>query len=168
MNALPRSALAVLLAAALVAPLARPASAPAGAAPGCVTTDEAKAAGSDESGPPRFSAAFRRTSITLDVSLDGMDGRKLPISIEDVCKVPPKLVNEAKQLSGTDGVAFVYSSTRIVKGGHVVAKRRRKAELSGADTAAVVARLAQTRDWSKDEDGTAVPTFRASRIDLTD
>jgi hypothetical protein len=42
--------------------------------------------------------------LTLDVSLDGIDGRELPIAIEEVCDVPKALRKQAAQLAGGDGV----------------------------------------------------------------
>jgi hypothetical protein len=69
----------------------------------CVAAEEAKAAGDnggeDEDAPPKFSRAFWRRVFSLDVSLDGIDGHELPISIEEVSDVPRAYVREARQLA---------------------------------------------------------------------
>lgn len=69
----------------------------------CVAADEAKVAGDsggeDEDAPPKFSRAFYKRVFSLDVSLDGMDGHELPVSIEEVCDVPRAYAREARQLA---------------------------------------------------------------------
>jgi hypothetical protein len=46
---------------------------------------------------PTFSDAFYTITITLDASVDGLNGNELPISIEGVCDVPMNLASEAAQ-----------------------------------------------------------------------
>src|SRR5258708_6516822 len=78
----------------------------------CVSADESRAhvAGDDgggggEEAAPTFSAAFYARTFTLDSSLDGVDGKQLPVSIEQVCDLPASLSPQAAQLAGADGVA---------------------------------------------------------------
>ena len=40
--------------------------------------------------------------------------------------------------------------------------------LAGADSVSLTARLIRPAQWRQDEDGEPVPTFRASRADITD
>jgi hypothetical protein len=40
--------------------------------------------------------------------------------------------------------------------------------LAGADSVSVKAQLLRPAQWRQDEDGLAVPTFRTSRVDITD
>jgi hypothetical protein len=166
-----RQALACLLAGALVLGAAPGASAgtdkPAGTR--CVAAEEAviRPAGSDE-GPPKFTAAFYRHMYTLDVSLDGADGKELPISIETVCDVPKSLRKQAVQLSGSDGVARVLQRTQIWQDGALLSGTDATTALDGADTATMRVRLIKPPKWSEDEDGEPLPTFRTGRIEITD
>jgi hypothetical protein len=63
-----------------------------------------EAGGTDEGAPPRFNSAFYARTITLDASLDGVDGKQLPISIEEVCDIPKALAKQSVQLAGADGI----------------------------------------------------------------
>ena len=122
----------------------------------------------DEDAPPKFSAAFYRLVFTLDVSMDGADGRELPISIEEVCDIPKRRAKEAAQLAGADGVALLLPRTQVFQEGKRVTGKKVAAALDGADTATLTVRLARPRAWRKDEDGNPVATFRTRRIDITD
>jgi hypothetical protein len=130
--------------------------------------DEARVNGSDEDGPPRFSPAFYGRTITLDASLDGLEGRALPLAIEEVCDVPTALRREAAQLAGADGIALVRSTTVVRLSGKRLQGRAATAALGDADTAVLRVRLAQPRDWRADEEGGRLPTFTARRIKITD
>jgi hypothetical protein len=135
----------------------------------CVAAEEASihVAGSDE-GPPKFTAAFYRHMYSLDVSLDGADGKELPISIETICDVQKKLRKQAAQLPGSDGVARVLQRTQIWQDGTLLSGSDATTALDGADTATMRVRLTKPSTWSKDEDGDPLPTFRAGRIEITD
>jgi hypothetical protein len=166
-----RQALACLLAGALLLGAAPGAGAgtdkPAGKH--CVAAEEAviRPAGSDE-GPPKFTPAFFRHMYSLDVSLDGADGKELPISIETVCDVPKSLSKQAAQLAGSDGVARVLQRTQIWQDGSQLTGEDATTALDGADTATMRVRPIKPSKWSKDEDGEPIPTFRAGRIEITD
>ena len=144
-----------------------PSSAPA--AGRCIGAEEARvhAAGQDE-GPPRFTPAFYRRLLVLDVSLDGADGAELPISIEDVCNVPKRLRKQAVQLAGGEGVALLLPRTTVWNGSTEVPPANVPGALDGADTASLRVRLRQPSAWREDEDGNRVPTFRTGRITITD
>jgi hypothetical protein len=135
----------------------------------CVAAEEAviHVAGSDE-GPPKFSPAFYRHMYNIDVSLDGADGKELPISIETICDVPKKLRKQAAQLSGSDGIARVLQRTQVWQDGAQLTGEDATTALDGADTATIRVRLTKPPTWSKDEDGEPLPTFRAGRIEITD
>jgi hypothetical protein len=141
----------------------------AAAAQRCIdgSADEASIAGSDE-GPPKFKAAFFRRVMTLDASTDGVDGKDLPISIEEICGLPRSLEKQAAQLVGNDGVALTTSRTVVVKDGQRLASATKLVELDGADTVRIKARLLTRARWKVDEDGEPVPTFAASRVVITD
>jgi hypothetical protein len=188
------AAAVLLLLIPVVAVLGRPGAATA--ATNCVGSNEARASGSDEDGPPKFSDAFYRLSLSLDVSLDGLEGQEaslagsdteqtpttqeppatqnpaksleLPVSIEDVCRVPRRLKTQGQQLSGTDGVALVSSATRVVKDHRALTGTERTDELGGADTATIIGRLLRPRRWRQDDDGEPIPTFNARRVTITD
>ena len=84
-----------------------------------VGAEEARAhgAGEDE-GPPKFTAAFYRHLLTLEVSLDGADGSQLPISIEEeVRDVPRRLRKQAARLAGGDGIAVLLRRTTVWQDG---------------------------------------------------
>jgi hypothetical protein len=135
----------------------------------CVTAEEASAhAADDEDAPPRFTAAFYARIITLEASLDGLDGKQLPLSIEDVCDVPASLKSQAVQLAGADGVALLSASTSVSLGKTHLRGSAATNAVAGADTATLRVRLAPQRSWAADEDGTKVPTFNARRITITD
>jgi hypothetical protein len=141
----------------------------AGAASHCVGAQEARAhgAGEDE-GPPKFTAAFYRRLLTLEVSLDGADGSQLPISIEDVCDVPRRLRKQAAQLAGGDGIALLLRRTTVWQDGTQLIGEDAAVAIDGADTAFLRVRLQRRPSWRKDEDGEPVPTFRTGRIEITD
>ena len=170
---------------ALVVALGQPPSAPA-AAPAwasgsdqpagknCVAAEEASAraagdsGGENEGAPPKFSPAFYARTLTLDASLDGIDGRELPISIEEVCDVPKALRRQAAQLAGADGVALLLPRTSVWQGRTRLEAPAATTALDGADTAVLRVRLARRRAWREDEDGSQVATFRTRRIEITD
>jgi hypothetical protein len=130
--------------------------------------DEARVNGGDEDGPPRFSPAFYGRTITLDASLDGLEGGGLPLAIEEVCDVPKALAHEAAQLAGADGIAIVRPTTIVRLSGKRLQGRAATAALGDADTAVLRVRLAQPRNWRADEEGERLPTFTARRIKITD
>jgi hypothetical protein len=109
-----------------------------------------------------------RFSFAIEASLDGFEGESLPISIETICRVRRRLQREAAQLAGADGVAVILPRTRVVKDRRTLQDPQRTEELAGADTATLRARLLRPTEWQENEDGDPVPTFRASRIDITD
>jgi len=149
----------------------RPSGSNAPAAKNCVLADEARVQAAGDSGeetPPKFSRAFYKRTFMLDTSVDGIDGRSLPISIEEVCGVPKALAKEAGQLPGTDGVALVYSNTSIWQDGTRLRGDAATNAIAGADTATLKARLGNPKHWRTDEDGNRVPTFVTRRIDITD
>jgi hypothetical protein len=165
------AAVGVLLAAAPAA-AAYGTDQPAGKS--CVAAEEARvhaagdSGGEDEDAPPKFSAAFYRRVLTLDVSLDGMDGRELPISIEEVCEVPKSLKKQAAQLAGGDGVALIRSGTTVWEGESQIVGPAVQTAIDGADTALLRVRLARPRVWREDEDGDKIATFRTRRMEITD
>lgn len=135
----------------------------------CVGAEEAGVhAADDEGAPPKFSVAFYRHAFTLDASLDGLDGKQLPISIEEVCDVPKALAKQASQLAGTDGVALLSPSTGVWLGRTQLQGDAAVTALGSADTARLRVRLAPRRRWAEDEDGDKVPTFTTRRITITD
>lgn len=142
---------------------------PAPAAGHCVGAEEAlvHAAGED-GGPPRFTPAFYRRLLVLEVSLDGADGAELPISIEEVCNVPKRLRRQAAQLSGGEGVAVLLARTTVWRGAAQVPPEDVAGALDGADTASLRVRLRPPSAWRSDEDGNRVPTFRTGMIEITD
>jgi hypothetical protein len=125
-------------------------------------------AGTD-AGPPRFSRSFLRVWFSMDASTDGFQSPpQLPISIEGVCGLPRRLSKQGDQLSGTSGIAVVASSTQVWKDGQRLSGPTRLAELDGADTVTLKARLRRPKRWLQDEDGNPAPTFSTRRIDITD
>jgi hypothetical protein len=146
------------------------AGAPAAAAPSahhCVGGEEARAAGED-GGTPTFTAALRHQTLTLEVSLDGLDGPRLPMAIEAVCGMPAGLKHAAAQLAGDDAVALLSTRTTVVADGEALHGLAALVPLAEADTARVRGRLAPPSVWQDDEDGDAIPTFTAGRITVTD
>lgn len=142
---------------------------PAPAAGRCVGAEEAVVhASGEDGGPPRFTPAFYRRLLVLEVSLDGADGAELPISIEEVCNVPRRLRRQAAQLSGGEGVALLLARTTVWRGAAQVPPERVAGALDGADTASLRVRLRKPSAWREDEDGNRVPTFRTGRIEITD
>jgi hypothetical protein len=148
------------------------------AAKDCVSAEEAGAhvagndneagGGGEEGAAPTFTAAFYARTFTLDASLDGTDGKQLPISIEEVCDIPKSLGEQALQLAGADGVALVSTHTRVWLDRKRLEGRAAATALDGADTAVLRVRLAPQRRWSEDEDGNTVVTFTTRRITITD
>jgi hypothetical protein len=170
-------AFAVALGGATPAPASNPVSASGSDQPvghNCVSAEEASvraagdSGGEDEGAPPKFSPAFQKRVFTIDVSLDGVDGRELPVSIEEVCDIPKADAKEAGQLAGADGVALLLPHTSVWEGTTRLNGTAADAALAGADTATLRVRLAPRRSWRKDEDGSPVATFRAGRIEVTD
>ena len=139
----------------------------------CVGAEEATARAADdgnedEGAAPKFSSAFYTRTLTLDASLDGLDGKQLPMSIEEVCDVPKALTKQAAQLAGTDGIALLSTSTTVWLDRKVLQGDAATTALDGADTAVLRVHLAPQRRWGEDEDGDKVPTFTARRITITD
>jgi hypothetical protein len=102
------------------------------------------------------------------VSIDGLDGEDLPISIEEVCDVPKRLRKQAAQLAGGDGVALLLAKTTVWQGDTQVTGDDIATAIEGADTAAIRGRLTRPPAWREDEDGAPIPTFRAGRVEITD
>jgi hypothetical protein len=136
----------------------------------CVVAEEATvhAAGDGSEAPPKFTTAFYRRRITLEVSLDGADGKQLPISIEQLCDIPKPLKKQATQLAGTDGIGLIYATTNVFMGTTQVPSADVTTAIDGADTATLRARLARPAHWREDEDSNKVPTFVLYRVDITD
>jgi hypothetical protein len=164
--------LAALLLAVNFGATALPISARAGdppAAKNCVGAEEASAhAAGDDEASPKFSRAMFRRRFTLDVSLDGADGREVPISIEDVCGLPKRRAKEAAALAGNDGIALLRPRTQVWLDGTRLSGTDAATAIDGADTAILRVRLVRRRSWREDEDGDLIPTFRTGRIDITD
>ena len=171
-----RLSLVVLLAAAsVVSSPALPAHAGSDRAAGanCIgeegeDADEARAAEDEDDRPPRFSPAFSGRTITLDASLDGLEGRALPLAIEEVCDVPGALAHEAAQLAGADGIALVRATTVVRRDGKRLLGKAATAALGDADTAVLRVRLAPPSSWRAGEEDGRLPTFTARRIKITD
>jgi hypothetical protein len=162
------TAAVVLAAGVVVAGGFQPSSA-AAAKTYCVGAEEARVHSSGEDGgPPRFTAAFLRRLLVLEVSLDGADGAELPISIEEVCNVPKRFRRQAAQLAGGEGVALLLARTTVWQDGSQVTGDDLAAAIDGADTASLRVRLRQPSAWGEDEDGNKVPTFRTGRAEITD
>jgi hypothetical protein len=122
----------------------------------------------DEDAPPKFSPGFYKRAVTLDASLDGLDGRDLPISIEEVCDVPKAHAKDATQLAGSDGIALVLPRTTVWQDGVQLTGEAATTAVDGADTALIRGRLIRQSAWREDEDGARIPTFRSGRIEVTD
>jgi hypothetical protein len=119
--------------------------------------------------PPVFSDAFFAITMTLNVSADGLTGDELPISIEEVCDVPPSLQTEAGQLVGGDGIAIVNSGTRVFDAmGQELQGDAATTAVAGADALTLRARLKRTAQWRQNEKGDGIPTFDTSRAEITD
>ena len=126
-------------------------------------------AGCAGTGAPTFSEPFYAITITLNASVDGLNGAELPISIEGVCDVPKRLEGEAAQLIGGEGVALISSETKVFDaGGQQLTGDAATTALAGADTVSLRAQLERPAGWRQDEDGQPVPTFGTSRADITD
>ena len=98
-----------------------------------------------------------------------MTDNELPISIEDVCDVPQSLAAEAGQLVGGDGVALISPVTQVYDAtGQQLTGAAATTALAEADTLVLKAQLVRAAGWRQDEDGAPVPTFSASRADITD
>ena len=139
----------------------------------CVSAEEARVHAAGDSGEegaaPKFTAAFYKRLFLLNVSMDGADGKELPISIEEVCNVPKRLKEQAAQLAGGDGVALLLTRTSVWQGNTQVTGEAVATAIDGADTAILRVRLVRPpTKWSHDEDGNSVPTFRTGRMEITD
>jgi hypothetical protein len=122
-----------------------------------------------EDAPPTFSDAFYAVTITINASVDGVNGDELPISIEEVCDVPGALAGEAAQLIGGEGVALMTPATKVFDAtGQALTGDAAATALAGADSVSLKAQLLRPAQWRQDEDGAPVPTFRTSRADITD
>ena len=122
-----------------------------------------------EDAPPTFSDPFYAITITINASVDGVNGDELPISIEEVCDVPSGLAGEAAQLIGGEGVALISSATQVFDAaGQELTGDAAATALAGADSVSLKAQLMRPAQWRQDEDGQPVPTFRTSRVDITD
>ena len=122
-----------------------------------------------EDAPPTFSDPFYAVTITINASVDGVNGDELPISIEEVCDVPSGLAGEAAQLIGGEGVALMTSETQVFDAaGQALTGDAAATALAGADSVSVKAQLLRPAQWRQDEDGQPVPTFQTSRADITD
>jgi RTX calcium-binding nonapeptide repeat (4 copies) len=122
-----------------------------------------------EDAPPTFSDPFYALTITINASVDGVNGDELPVSIEEVCDVPSGLAGEAAQLIGGEGVALITSATKVFDAsGQELSGDAAATALAGADSVSLKAQLMRPAQWRQDEDGQPVPTFRTSRADITD
>jgi len=121
-----------------------------------------------EGAAPKLRPAVYRRAVTLVASADGLDGRELPISIEAVCDLPEKLARGAAGLVGSDGVALRLPRTSVWEDRALKVGPAATAVIDSADTVLVTGRFTRPRAWRQDGDGTRIPTFRASRIKVTD
>ena len=122
-----------------------------------------------EDAPPTFSDPFYSIAITINASVDGLNGDELPISIEEVCDVPTGLAGEAAQLIGGEGVALISSATKVFDAaGQALTGEAAATAVAGADSVSLKAQLMRPARWRQDEDGQPVPSFETSRIDITD
>jgi hypothetical protein len=122
-----------------------------------------------EDAPPTFSDAFYAVTLSINASVDGVNGDELPVSIEEVCDVPSGLAGEAAQLIGGEGVALISSGTKVFDAtGQELTGDEAATALAGADSVSLKAQLLRPAQWRQDEDGQPVPTFRTSRADITD
>jgi hypothetical protein len=123
--------------------------------------------GEEAGGPRNLRPAFYDRALTLVASVDGLDGRVLPISIEAVCDVPEKLAKGAARLAGSDGVVLRLPHTSVWENRALKVGPAATALIDGADTVIVRGRLTRPGAWRQDEDGSRIATFRAGRIELT-
>ena len=123
----------------------------------------------DDDPPLTFTNAFYAITMTITASADGLTGEDLPISIEDICDVPPALATEAAQLVGGDGVAIITPATPVFDAtGLRLTGDAATTAVAGADTVVIKAKLLRPAGWRQDEDGAPVPTFSVSRTDIPD
>jgi hypothetical protein len=121
-----------------------------------------------EDGSPNLRPAFYNRAVTLVASADGLDRRELPISIEAVCDVPEGLAKGAARLVGSEGVALRMPRTTVWEDRALKIGPAATALIDGADTVLVRGRLTRPGAWRHDGDRSPMPTFRASRIVVTD
>lgn len=159
---------AAAVAAALTFAFTAASPTPSSAAMRCVDggANEARASGEDEE--VVFSPAFFGRAMSIEASADGFSDGTLPVSIEQVCGVPQRLRKDAEQLAGGDGVAIITTRTSVWKDGIRLTPGRKLVELDGADTVRLRVRLLPQPTWLADEDGSPLPTFRTSRVLITD
>jgi hypothetical protein len=117
----------------------------AGAAP--VQSSGKNCIGEAEDAPPNLSPAVYKRAVTLVASVDGLDGRELPISIEAVWDVPRKLAKEAARLAGSDGVALRLPRTTVWEHRALKIGPAATTLIDGADTVRVRGRLTRPRAW---------------------
>ena len=118
--------------------------------------------------PRNLRPAFYKRAVTLVVSVDGLHGQELPISIKAMCDVPEKLAKTAARLAGANGVALRLPRTTIWENRALKIGPAATALIDGADTALVRGRLTSPSAWRQDEDESRIPTVRASRIVVVD
>ncbi len=118
--------------------------------------------------PRNLRPAFYKRAVTLVVSVDGLDGQELPISIEAVCDVPEKLAKGAARLAGADGVALRLPRTTVWENRVLKIGPPATFLIEGADTALVRGRLTRPGAWRQDRNGSRIATFRAGRIVVVD
>ena len=83
--------------------------------------------------------------------------------------MPQSLATEAAQLVGGSGVALVIPATQVFEAtGLQLTGAAATPALAEADTLVLKAQLLPLAGWQQDEDGAPVPTFSASRADITD
>ena len=120
--------------------------------------------GEGEGAPAKLTPAFYRRTVTLVASVDGLDGRQLPMRIEAVCDLPEKLAKGAARLAGSDGVALRMPRTTVWEDRALKIGPPATALLHGADTVLMSGRLTRPRTWRRDSEGNRIATFRAGRI----
>jgi len=132
----------------------------------CVTAQKPRLRGDV---PPVFTDPFFAVTLALTVSADGLTDDELPISIEEVCDVPPPLEAEAVQLVGADGIGLVGPGTRVFDAtGQELQGDAATTAVAEADALALKAKLKRPAQWRQNEKGDPVPTFEISRADITD
>jgi hypothetical protein len=125
--------------------------------------------GGEEGGaPPKLHPALYKKVVTLEVTVDGLEGKELPISIEGICDVPRKLAKSAAKLAGSDGIALLVPRPTVWRDGTALSWSAATAALDLADAALVRGRLTRPRAWRTDGDGIRIATFRMRRIEVTD
>jgi hypothetical protein len=117
---------------------------------------------------PNLSTGFVNRIWKVEGLGNGYEAGVLDFTASRFVHIPKRYRHQDDAIVGEDSRVLVSEKTRVYdEQHHRLTGADRDAALDDADTVTVVGKVRPDAQWQTDEDGIAVPTFRAKRITIT-